>query len=273
MKPNRLIKAEPTIDGAGVKINRIAGQGLHKLLDPYLLVDEIKSDEGQDYMAGFPAHPHRGFETIIYLIRGRMRHEDHLGHQKVMSDGGVQWMTTGRGIVHSEMPEPSTGRFHGFQIWLNLPSAEKMIEPAYHDLSSDVLNVVEFAEGTVKMMAGTMAVNGESYSAEFQSEIRTQPSIADLHANRLSELELGAQPNSKLLVYVYEGHANEIPAGSIGVYDTGFARLSTTEGGFNALVLSGQPLKEPVVQHGPFVMNTADEIKVAIQDFSTGQFV
>ena len=273
MNPDRLVKAEPTYDGAGVKINRIAGQGLHAHLDPYLMVDEIKSMDGQDYMAGFPAHPHRGFETITYLIQGRMRHEDHLGHQKVMSDGGVQWMTTGHGIIHSEMPEPSTGLFHGFQIWLNLPSEHKMIEPAYHDLEASSLNSFETDGGTIKLIAGSLAVNEARYLAEYQSEERTRPAIADLLAAPHHVTNLNAEAGRKLLIYVYEGAAEEIPEGSIGIYDSGEARLSAKAGGFKALVLAGMPLKEPVVQHGPFVMNTSGEIKKAIQDFSTRQFV
>ena len=273
MNPDCLVKAEPTYDGAGVKINRIAGQGLHVQLDPYLMVDEIKSMDGQDYMAGFPAHPHRGFETITYLIQGRMRHEDHLGHQKVMSDGGVQWMTTGHGIIHSEMPEPSTGLFHGFQIWLNLPSEHKMIEPTYHDLEASSLNLFEGEGYTVKLIAGSLDVNGGRYVAEYQSEERTRPAIADLHAAPHVVTNLNAEVGSKLLIYVYEGAAEEIPEGSIGIYDSGVAHLSAKADGFKALVLAGMPLKEPVVQHGPFVMNTSGEIKKAIQDFSTGQLV
>ena len=273
MNPDCLVKAEPTYDGAGVKINRIAGQGLDAQLDPYLMVDEIKSMDGQDYMAGFPAHPHRGFETITYLIQGRMKHEDHLGHQKVMSDGGVQWMTTGHGIIHSEMPEPSTGLFHGFQIWLNLPSEHKMIEPAYYDLDASSLNSFETEGFTLKLIAGSLYMNGEHYVAEYQSVERTRPAIADLHAAPHGVTNLNAEVGSKLLIYVYEGAAEEIPEGSIGIYDAGVAHLSAKADGFKALVLAGMPLKEPVVQHGPFVMNTTGEIKKAIQDFSTGQLV
>ena len=271
MRPQDVIASVPAVDGAGVRINRVAGPGLHSLLDPFLMVDEIRSREAQDYMAGFPSHPHRGFETISYLLKGRMRHEDHLGNQKVMSDGGVQWMTTGRGIVHSEMPEPSAGQFHGFQIWLNLPRELKMMAPAYHDLEADEILDVQRSGSRVRLIAGALAIEDELIRGGFSPDRRTQATIADVAVPVGSKLSLSVAEDMKLLIYVYRGKDPHVPEGHLGVYQNGRALLQADEP-LHALVLAGAPLHEPIVQHGPFVMNTAGEIEQAVRDFASGRF-
>ena len=267
MKPTQVIAAAPAMDGAGVRINRIAGR--HRLMDPYLMIDEIRSDEAQDYMAGFPPHPHRGFETITYLLQGRMKHEDQLGNQRVMSDGGVQWMTTGRGIVHSEMPEASVGQFHGFQIWLNLPSEQKMMDPAYQDLDPAAIPQFESGDAQIKLIAGALVVGGERLSGGFSNGLRTEATLADVRLPAGSQLALSVGASRALMVYVYEGSDRFIPRGHLGVFDGGVAELTAQED-LRAVVLAGEPLEEPVVQHGPFVMNTGAEIQQALRDFATG---
>ena len=273
MKPQEIIKAVPAMDGAGVRINRLAGSGLHRLLDPYLMIDEIRSDEAEDYMAGFPSHPHRGFETITYLLKGRMKHEDHLGNKRVMSDGGVQWMTTGRGILHSEMPEPSVDGFHGFQIWLNLPSEQKMMAPIYHDLDPDEIPGFADQGSETKLIAGALTVNNKLLEGVFDHGIRTAPTIADVRLEAGAEVQLEVAADKNLIVFVYDGEDQFIPLGHLGVFADGHAHLHAnlhaTEG-LRALVLAGERLHEPIVQHGPFVMNSEIEIEQAMRDYAAG---
>jgi len=271
MKPKQLVKAAPSMDGAGVRINRVAGSRLHRLLDPFLMIDEIRSDEAQDYMAGFPSHPHRGFETITYLLQGRMKHEDHLGNQRVMSDGGVQWMTTGKGIVHSEMPEPSVGLFHGFQIWLNLPSELKMMAPVYHDLNPENMRQLEGEGNVTKLISGELTINGKLMSNAFNNDIRTRATIADVQLQAGSNVSFSVSENMNLMIFVYQGNDRHIQQGHLGVFEHGEARMEA-EDELRAIVLAGTPLEEPVVQYGPFVMNSGAEIEQAMRDFADGAF-
>ena len=269
MKPQTLVKAVPAMDGAGVRINRLAGSDLHALMDPYLMIDEIRSDDAQDYVAGFPTHPHRGFETITYLLKGRMKHEDHLGNQRVMADGGVQWMTTGRGILHSEMPEPAVDGFHGFQIWLNLPSEQKMMAPGYHDLNPDEIRRFTGEGSETTLIAGSLKVNDNVLSGGFSNSIRTRATLADVKLEAGVTTRLAVDEDMQLMVFVYDGSDLHIPQGHLGVFENGQAQLEATDG-LRALVLAGKPLGESVVQHGPFVMNSAAEIEQAMRDFADG---
>lgn len=275
-----IVKSVPARDGAGVNINRMAGEQLHHLLDPFLMIDEIRSDNQADYMAGFPAHPHRGFETITYLISGRMTHRDHLGNEKTMSDGGVQWMTTGRGILHSEMPEPTDKSFHGFQIWLNLPSELKMTDPEYHDLGHEQIVHASLDVGSIRVITGGVNVNGDHYEAPAVNESRTRPVIADLHLLPHEQVTLDPE-RGQTFVYVYEGRVYEksvtekaeqkLSPSELGVFSPGGVRLTAGDKGLRALILGGDPLKEPVFQYGPFVMNTQDQIEQAVRDYQSGQ--
>ena len=271
-QPRQIIKSVSSTDGAGVRINRVAGPALHVELDPYLMIDEIRSSDQQDYMAGFPLHPHRGFETITYLLQGRMKHEDHLGNQRVMSDGGVQWMTTGRGILHSEMPEPSVGLFHGFQIWLNLPREAKMNPPVYYDIDPDEVLVFQRSFGELKLLTGEIMMGDEVFTGAFTNGMRTQASIAELDLAPGAEMTMTVPEGHRLLVYVYQGDDQYVPHGHLGTYAEGQAMLKSDDG-LRALLLMGCPLDEPVVQHGPFVMNSAAEIEAAFADFADGSML
>ena len=248
-------------------------------VSPFVLFDEfgpVHLAAGSDPLR-VDAHPHAGVTPTTYFLEGTGHHKDSLNYDFQVGKGEFMMFSSGSGAIHMEETGKklyeSGGKYHGFQIWLNLPSEHKMIEPAYYDLDASSLNSFETEGFTLKLIAGSLYMNGEHYVAEYQSVERTRPAIADLHAAPHGVTNLNAEVGSKLLIYVYEGAAEEIPEGSIGIYDAGVAHLSAKADGFKALVLAGMPLKEPVVQHGPFVMNTSGEIKKAIQDFSTGQLV
>ena len=271
MTLHTILTSSPARDGAGVNINRIAGRSVHALLDPFLMVDEIRSDSQDDYMAGFPPHPHRGFETITYLLNGKMRHEDHLGNSKVMADGGVQWMTTGRGIIHSEMPEATAGVFHGFQIWLNLPAEMKMIEPAYHDLPAEDVATAALKSGSLKLFSGALSVEGQVFQVDVPTPSSTDPVIADVAIDPGQTVALSVSQTANLMAFVYDGEEQEIGRGQMGVFGEGRATLTAANEGARVLLLAGEPLREPIVQHGPFVMNSSAQIEQAVRDFSSGQ--
>ena len=266
----RRVDALPASDGDGVKIKRIAGRDINRAFDPFLLLDEIKSDEAADYIGGFPPHPHRGFETITYMINGRFRHEDHLGNQGLLSDGGAQWMLAGRGVIHSEMPEQTQGRLHGFQLWLNLPAAEKMQSARYADFQQDVLPVIELENGgRVKVIAGRQGAAVSPLPVA-----TTSPLYLDIQlpagASYSPELERGAS----VAVYVFEGRTDQLGLNQMGFYGEGDSlTLTASQEGVRLLLLSGQALREPIAQHGPFVMNHVSEIEQAINDYNTGRLV
>ncbi len=270
------IASTPTSDGAGVKLRRsLGGQGGHRL-DPFLMLDEFGTDNPDDYIAGFPPHPHRGFETVTYMIDGHMRHEDHLGNVGELTEGGVQWMTAGRGIIHSEMPQQQEGRMRGFQLWINLPAAEKMTAPRYRDIPASDIPVAEIAGGTVKVIAGLLEPGSIAGPI---TGCTTDPVFLDLRlaADAVFEHPLPAAHNA--FVYTYEGSAVTGPeqeevsivAQSAAVLGEGeLVRLRATEDYARIIVLAGKPIGEPVVQYGPFVMNTRHEIEQAIADYQAG---
>ena len=271
----RLVAGQPTSDGAGVKLNRVLTQNLQRRLDPFLMLDAFGTDNPDDYIAGFPDHPHRGFETITYMLKGRMRHRDSAGHEGLISDGGVQWMTAGRGVIHSETPEQNAGRMAGFQLWLNLPAKEKMREPWYRDITS--AEVPEFEREGVK----ARVIAGESHGvAGAVQRDSTAPLYLDLHFEPGAEFEQLLPSDFNAFVYVYEGAlkfesgcqvlsgrmailANK--AGSDGV------RLQAGDSATKALLIAGKPLGEPIAQYGPFVMNTEAELVQAVRDFQAGR--
>ena len=269
-----LVAGYATSDGAGVRLTRLLTQKLQRRLDPFLMLDAFGSDDAEDYIAGFPDHPHRGFETITYMLDGRMRHRDSAGHEGVLGPGGVQWMTAGRGVIHSEIPEQTAGRMEGFQLWLNLPAADKMCVPWYRDFAAAELPAYRTAAGAaVTVIAGT--------SRDVQGAVsrpQTQPLYLDiaLPAGVAFEERLAAELNA--FIVVYRGAvtvADEmVTALQLGVLDTDPAadgvRLLAREDS-RLLLVAGKPLHEPNVQHGPFVMNDEQEIYQAISDYRQGR--
>ncbi|ROH93537.1 pirin family protein [Stagnimonas aquatica] len=274
-----VIPAIATSDGAGVKLRRSIGSQRGLYLDPFLMLDEFGTDNPGDYIAGFPAHPHRGFETVTYMLDGRMQHKDHLGNVGDLGPGGVQWMTAGRGVIHSEMPLQESGRMRGFQLWINLPSAEKMKPAGYRDIpASEIPQAALPGGGSIKVIAGTAEVGEARISGPINSPaqpLSTAPLYFDLElpAGALFEQPIPAGHNAFL--YTYEGSVEvagkSAPAQAALVLGAG-ERLSLRAGpqGARLILLAGKPLREPVVQYGPFVMNSREEIEQALRDYQNG---
>lgn len=267
-----LIPGQHTSDGAGVKLKRLIGTQALPDLDPFLLLDEFSSDSPDDYLAGFPDHPHRGFETVTYMLNGRMRHRDNKGNEGLLQSGDVQWMTAGSGLIHSEMPEQEAGLMRGFQLWVNLPRAEKMKAPRYQDIASDRIPLVTDPQGnSVKVIAGryleaTGPVDGVSLD----------PLYLDVELVAGGELTLAVPLGHNALVNVFEGQVEiagqGVAKGQMAILKNGDSlQVSASQGG-RFLLIAGQPLLEPVVRYGPFVMNSSEEIGQAIQDYQAGRF-
>ena len=277
----RVIEGLATSDGAGVKLRRSLGQGQGSRLDPFLMLDEFSSDNPGDYIAGFPPHPHRGFETVTYMLDGHMRHEDHLGNVGELKSGSVQWMTAGRGIVHSEMPQQEEGRMRGFQLWINLPAKEKMKPAHYRDIPAEEIPVGALpGGGRVKVIAGTVEVEGQAVRGPIQG-LSTEPLYLDVELPAGARFAQAVDSGHNVFLYVYEGDVKIGPtdaARPLKVQSAGFLspgeriEVAAGEGGARFLVLAARPLHEPVVQYGPFVMNTVEEIEQAIVDFQSGKF-
>lgn len=271
----RIINGQFVMDGAGVRINRVLTGPLQRRLDPFLMLDAFGSDKPGDYIAGFPEHPHRGFETITYMLAGRMRHRDSAGNEGLVTDGGVQWMTAGRGVAHSEMPEQTEGLMEGFQLWLNLPSTDKMMEPWYRDIPREEVPRFTLPDGvTVQVIAGsTHGVAGAVQRAH------TEPLYLDLEIPAGVTFEQPLPAGHNAFVYVFRGEA--VIEGK-GVPQTRMAILDNAPGADGVrikalaptrlLVLAGKPLGEPIAQYGPFVMNTQAELVQAVEDFRSGRF-
>jgi len=275
----RIIPAQATSDGAGVKLKRSLGQSQAARHDPFLMLDEFFSDEPADYLAGFPSHPHRGFETVTYMLDGHMLHEDHLGNKGHLKDGGVQWMTAGRGVIHSEMPQQDAGRMRGFQLWINLPAAEKMRPAHYEDIPAAKIPHHLFGSGgEAILIAGRCQLNGESVRGYINGldgqNLSTDPLYIDLRlkAGQSSHITLPAAHNA--FVYVYEGEAQigeqVIPSTSSALLSQGEELSITASGDTRLLLLAARPIGEAIVQYGPFVMNTSDEIEQAMRDYRDG---
>ena len=272
-KLERAIPSIPASDGAGVKLRRSLGSGPFARHDPFLMLDEFFSDDPNDYLAGFPAHPHRGFETVTYMLDGHMRHEDNHGNTGDLGPGDVQWMRAARGIVHSEMPQQAEGRMRGFQLWLNLPAKEKMSPAAYRDIASSQIPVVKLGNGVnVKIIAGKL---GETTGPIHGGS--TDPHYFDVHLAPRAVFEAAVPAGHNAFLYAYEGEAlvgderKALARCSAGLLSTGDAvRLEAGAEGARVLLLAGKPLREPVVQYGPFVMNTREEIEQAIADYQSG---
>ena len=270
----QVYQAQPSRDGDGVKINRIAGKEMSRVLDPFLMIDEINSDSAADYIGGFPEHPHRGFETITYMKAGRMRHRDHMGNEGVIGPGDVQWMTAGRGVLHSEMPEQEQGLMHGFQLWLNLPAADKLKPAAYRDIRSDeIARYLDESGSEVRVIAGEVGIEDTRLAGCLPAMVTT-PLMADLSVAADAQVTLDTGDYEQVWVFVYAGACAGLKAGQLGVFGSGDKLvLHAGDSGLGALVLSGKPLREPIVQYGPFVMNRSEEIEQAIRDYQQGRLV
>jgi redox-sensitive bicupin YhaK (pirin superfamily) len=264
----------PASDGAGVKLNRVIGQPQLPDLDPFLMLDEFGSDDPTAYIAGFPDHPHRGFETVTYMLAGRMRHRDNKGNEGLLTAGSVQWMTAGRGIVHSEMPEQEQGLMQGFQLWLNLPAKDKMTAPRYQDIAPERIPVVQPAPGvTAKVIAGELAgVRGPVEAGA------TEPFYADIALEPGAAFEAPLAAGHNAFVYVYAGRAEigepaqSLERGRIGVLSPADSLKLASAEGARLILVAGKPLGEPVAKYGPFVMNTPDELHQAFADYQAGRF-
>jgi redox-sensitive bicupin YhaK (pirin superfamily) len=272
-----ILRARPASDGDGVRLLRVFGGSGSAHFDPFLLLDEFGSDQPQDYQGGFPPHPHRGFETVTYMLHGKMEHRDHLGNVGLLSDGGVQWMTAGRGIVHSEMPKQTQGLMQGFQLWVNLPASEKMKTASYSDIAADQIPVYPFAKASIKLIAGEISVNREVYKGFFDIA-DTRVIYGDIRLEPESSLVVDLDSNFNALAYVFAGSpclgktATRVEAKSLARLGRGDSITISNPNQQPAalLLIAGLPLKEPVVQYGPFVMNTRDEIELAIREYQAG---
>jgi len=266
----RTVSAIPTSDGAGVNLKRSIGITALDHLDPFLLLDNIESDDSADYIGGFPEHPHRGFETVTYMVEGRMRHRDSMGSEGLLESGGAQWMTAGRGVVHSEMPEQEEGRLHGFQLWVNLPATRKMIPARYQDIQPNEIPEIELENGKVRLLAGEYGGTSGPING-----IDIEPVFMDVEVKGGSIPTISVPENHTAFIYVFSGEV--AIAGRTVTTDTlailGEGRFINLSGHGRVLLVAGAPIGETIARHGPFVMNTEQELRQAFQDFHTGNFL
>jgi redox-sensitive bicupin YhaK (pirin superfamily) len=269
-KIKKIVEGIQTIDGAGVNLTRIIGSPELNMLDPFLLLDEFGSDNPDDYIAGFPPHPHRGFETITYMLNGKWQHKDSAGNEGKLGEGSVQWMTAGRGIIHSEMPIQTDGLARGFQLWLNLPKEKKMIEPAYQDIESEQIPIVKEKAGMVKVISGNF------HGTVGPGQSHTPILILDIQLLENSELTIPLTDGWNLFSFIYEGDVfagQKLSKGQLAVYEKdGCVNFKTKDNKAGIFFAAGEPLNEPVARGGPFVMNTRGEVLQAFEDFQNGQF-
>jgi redox-sensitive bicupin YhaK (pirin superfamily) len=277
-KVERLVQGQPTSDGAGVKLLRVLTSDLQQRLDPFLMLDAFGTDNPGDYIAGFPDHPHRGFETVTYMLQGRLRHRDSTGNEGVLAPGGVQWMTAGRGLIHSEMPEQQDGAMEGFQLWLNLPARDKLCPPGYRDIPAAEIPHWQGPGVLARVIAGSC----QGVQGAVQRPV-TEPLILDLHFEPGATLALPLPDAHNALLYVYRGGPLLAgPAGETAVRRQRMAIFANTPGSdglllrsdaqpVRAMLFAGRPLREPIAQYGPFVMNTREELMQAVADFQAGR--
>jgi redox-sensitive bicupin YhaK (pirin superfamily) len=264
----------PTSDGAGVQLTRMVGTPHLDMVDPFLMLDRIDSDDPDSYIAGFPNHPHRGFETVTIMLEGLMRHQDSVGNNGLLKPGDVQWMTAGRGIIHSELPEMVDGRLKGFQLWVNLPAEKKMIPPAYQDIEAGKVQTVDFDGGSARVIAG--AYLGKEGPAKAQIPIR----LLDVRLDANATWRIDVEDGNDLFMCVYEGAisgrdpqggAHEIPKPAVALFGgNGAVEVEAGPDGADILYCEGRPIGEPVAKYGPFVMNTREELQQAVDDFNNG---
>ena len=274
---DRKVAGMPATDGAGVKLKRVIGGASLDMLDPFLMLDEFGSDDPESWIAGFPDHPHRGFETVTIMLDGRVKHADSVGNQGVIEAGDVQWMTAGRGIIHSEMPERAEGRLRGFQLWVNLPGKQKMIAPRYQDVRAARIASVAIGGAKVRVIAGK--AEGVKGAADTLLPVR----LLDVAIAPNAVFEIDVPEDHACFAYVYEGWvggtgrdggAVETARGFLAVLSgSGAVRLQAGDGGARLLFADGLPIREPIARYGPFVMNTREEVQKAFEDYSRGDLV
>ena len=270
-KIKNTFKGIDTTDGAAVNITRIIGSSQLDMLDPFLLLDEFGSDHPNDYIGGFPSHPHRGFETITYMLNGKFRHKDSNGNEGILTDGSVQWMTAGRGVIHSEMPEQTEGLVRGFQLWLNLPKELKMIKPSYRDIPKEKIPQINFPGGEIKIIAGKYNnIKGPGRS-------HTEMFYYDVNLKHNANFNLPLIDGWNVFIYVYEGNIimeSNVSKNNLAVLDNfGDLELNTEKDGAKFIIIGGKPLNESVARGGPFVMNTKKEVLQAFTDYQSGELV
>ena len=269
----QIVRGQRSSDGAGVRLSRVIGGPALPDLDPFLLFDEFRSDEASDYIGGFPDHPHRGFETVTYMLAGRMRHGDNKGNVGLLAPGSVQWMTAGRGIVHSEMPEQEQGLLWGFQLWVNLPAKDKMTAPRYQDIPpADIPEVALEGGGRVRVIAGHWGATAGPVSG-----VATDPIYLDFAAPADASVAVPLPAGHHGFVFVYEGEAElggeRVTRGELAVLGPGdHVDIAGGPDGARFLVVAGRPLGEPIAKYGPFVMNTVEELQQAFADYQSGRF-
>jgi redox-sensitive bicupin YhaK (pirin superfamily) len=270
----KLVKGIQTSDGAGVRLTRVLTQNLQRRLDPFLMLDTFRNENPDDYIGGFPDHPHRGFETVTYMIAGRMRHHDSAGNEGLLGPGGAQWMTAGSGLIHSELPEQEEGLMEGFQLWVNLPAKNKMTSPSYRDIPNDAIPEFTTAHGVrVRVIAG--ASHGISGAVQRPN---TEPLFLDVHLPAGCKFEQPIKPGHNAFTYTYRGNVSisgtTVPDRHMAILANDGAASISVEAVEDArmIIVAGQPLNEPIAQYGPFVMNTADEIQQTLRDYRAGTF-
>jgi redox-sensitive bicupin YhaK (pirin superfamily) len=275
MSQRRIVKtvsAVPTSDGAGVRLNRAIANAELDHLDPFLLLDEFRSDDPDDYIAGFPDHPHRGFETVTYMLAGEMEHADHAGNRGLLRGGGAQWMTAGRGIIHSETPKQEDGLMWGFQLWVNLPAASKMTAPRYQDIEPSAIPEVKIEGGLVRVVAGSFGgVTGPVQG------IVTDPLYLDVRLDPDGGFDTSLPRDHAAFIYPYQGAGtlggDRLEPRTLGILSTGETiGVTAGDGGLRFLCVAARPLNEPIARYGPFVMNTREEVHQAFDDFRSGRF-
>lgn len=274
----RVIAAVDSTDGAGVKLKRSIGRNPSSRIDPFLMLDAFSSDDPDDYIAGFPPHPHRGFETVTYMLDGHMIHRDHMGNEGDLRSGGVQWMTAGRGVIHEERPQQVDGLMRGFQLWINLPSSEKMQPAAYQNIEPEQVPSVKGDGYEIKVIAGQIDIDGQITEGPVQTS-STEASYFDLLLTSDSQVSIPLNKDHSVVIYVFEG---SVAIGKDKVETHSAVELSPGDevqvkslNNLNArvLLLSGRPINEPVAQYGPFVMNTMEEVEQAISDYQENRLV
>lgn len=270
---NRIIRSHPSQDGDGVKISRVHGFN-DAAFSPFLMIDELKSENREDYIGGFPPHPHRGIETLTYMLKGHFQHKDHMGNVGELKSGGAQWMSAGKGVIHSEMPIMSDGELHGFQIWINLPAAKKMLPAQYHDFQSPEITEHGSDNNLLRVIGGELSVDGQVVAGPLQ-KTGVKTAVADWRAVRGETARLELPADFQVNFYVYAGAVSiageEIPQGHFANLGGGdvVELMATHDAG--VILLAGQPIDEPVVHYGPFVMNSMAEINQAIEDYQNGR--
>ncbi|MGR5555598.1 pirin family protein [Vibrio fortis] len=271
----QIMNAQATSDGDGVKIQRVAGFN-NANFSPFLMIDELKSDESKDYVGGFPPHPHRGIETLTYMLQGHFQHKDHMGNVGELRSGGAQWMAAGRGVIHSEMPMMEEGSLHGFQIWINQPARDKMKPAQYHDFQSDTVTEFRSQEvGVLRLIAGNTSIEGAPLAGPLQTT-GVPLNVSDWRAQSGQALTLTTERHHNAFVYVYKGSVDlgsqALVAGQLALLSKAEVLAISANEESGVLIFSGEPINEPVVHYGPFVMNSMEEIEQTIHDFNNGVF-